>query len=241
MTMLLVHGAWHGAWCWQGITPRLEAAGVNVIAPDLPGHGTDSTPRNQVTLDAYADRVIAAISGRPDPITLVGHSMGGVVISAVAERVPERIARLIYACAFLPRDGEALGQLGAEDTGSALNAIIGRGSEPGTVSVDAAQAAGVFYQDCEAGDVANALAQLTPQPTAPLQTAISLSEERFGRCPRDYVLCTNDRAVTPEMQRTLLRRSPCERVVEFASGHSPFMAQPDAFADVLLNLYGSPA
>ena len=111
MTMLLVHGAWHGAWCWQGITPRLEAAGVNVIAPDLPGHGTDSTPRNQVTLDAYADRVIAAISGRSDRITLVGHSMGGVVISAVAERVPERIARLVYACAFLPRNGEALGQL----------------------------------------------------------------------------------------------------------------------------------
>ena len=236
MNFVLVHGAWHGGWCWHRLEPLLRAAGAHVQAPDLPGHGDDATPVADVTLEAYVDRVVAAVEAAPGPVELVGHSMGGVVISAVAERVPERLAGLTYVCAFLPRDGEVLGALGAEDRGSELNPLLRPTAEGDALLVDAAGARDVFYEGCDEEDVHAALAQLVPQALAPLQTPVALSEARFGCVARSYVLCSRDRAVTPTMQRTLLERSPCDPVIELATGHSPFLADAPGLAAALLDI-----
>ena len=105
-TYLLVHGAWHGAWCWQRVTPRLQAQGHTVLSPDLPGSGEDKTPIQDVTLKAYADRICAVIDGVPEPVVLVGHSLGGMTITQSAEYRPDKIKVLVYVCAFLLRNGE---------------------------------------------------------------------------------------------------------------------------------------
>ena len=238
MEFVLVHGAWHGAWCWEALVPVLEGRGARVATPELPGHGADTTPASEVTLDAYVDRVVAAVEAASGPVELVGHSMGGIVISAVAERVPDRVRGLTYLCAFLPRNGEVLGRLGAEDTESALNPAIRPGPVDGTLGVDETLAPDIFYQDCPDEAVRGALARLTPQPVAPLQTPVHLTDGAFGRVPRAYVLCTEDRAVTPTMQRTLIERSPCDPVLELACGHSPFIADPEALADALVSIAG---
>lgn len=235
MNFVLVHGAWHGAWCWHRLMPLLEAAGATVVAPDLPGHGADGTPATEVTLDAYADRVVAAVEACDGPVELVGHSMGGMVISAVAERIPDRLAGLTYVCAFMPRDGDVLGALGAEDEDTELNAAIRPGPEKGTVIV-APEVGPVFYDDCPEADAADALARLVPQPVAPLQTPVHVSEANFGRVPRAYVVCTKDRAVSPKMQRVLIERVPCDPVIELASNHSPFLSMPEELAKVLLQI-----
>ncbi|MCK4860953.1 MAG: alpha/beta fold hydrolase, partial [Rhodobacteraceae bacterium] len=101
---ILVHGSCHGAWCWRDVLPSLE----NAVAIDLPSHGEDTTPIPDVTLDLYVDAVITEINKHPEPVVLVGHSAAGVTIASVAERVPERISRLIYLCAYAPKDGDAL-------------------------------------------------------------------------------------------------------------------------------------
>ena len=92
---MLIHGAWHGGWCWHKVVAELSRRGHRVVAPDLPAHGDDSTTRELVTLEAYADRVVEHLDDVSGPVCLVGHSMGGMVISAVGERVPERIERLV--------------------------------------------------------------------------------------------------------------------------------------------------
>lgn len=240
MEFVLVHGAWHGAWCWHRLTPLLEAGGARVVAPDLPGHGDDRTPAAEVTMEAYVDRVAEAVDACDGPVELVGHSMGGMVISAVAERIPERIAGLTYLCAFMPRDGDVLGALGAEDEHAELNAAIRPGPEKGTLIV-APEVGPVFYDDCPEADAEDALARLVPQPIAPLQTPVHVSEANFGRVPRAYVLCTKDRAVSPRMQRVLIDRVPCEPVIELASNHSPFLSMPEALAGALLQIAGSRA
>src|ERR1700680_4689248 len=105
---LLVHGASGGAWCWHKLMPELERRGHRALAIDLPGHGEDKTPLAQVNLAAYAERVADTLKKLPEPAVLIGHSMGGMVISAAAELAPEWVRTLVYLCAYLPRDGESL-------------------------------------------------------------------------------------------------------------------------------------
>ena len=98
-TYVLVHGAYHGAWCYAKVVPLLEAAGHTAIAVDLPGHGDNLVPMADVTLDNYVDHVCDIIGAKDGKVILVGHSLGGLTITQVAERMPERIDWLVY----LPR------------------------------------------------------------------------------------------------------------------------------------------
>ncbi len=108
--IVLVHGAFAGAWCWEPVLPGLRAAGHEVEAIDLPGSGMDETPVEEVSLDAYANRVCAVLAGGR-PAVLVGHSMGGMVITQAAARCPEHVAALVYLAAFVPADGQSLMEL----------------------------------------------------------------------------------------------------------------------------------
>ena len=91
---VLIHGGNHGAWCWDRVVPLLEAKGHKVIAPDLPGHGKDKTPIQEVTLQSCVDKVCSVIEAQNEPVILVGHSISGVVISQVAEQIPTKIKTL---------------------------------------------------------------------------------------------------------------------------------------------------
>ena len=96
----------HGAWCWDDLIPELEALGHTARAIDLPSHGADKTPVAEVSLDSYARAIINAID---TPVTLIGHSMAGYPITAAAELAPEKINKLIYLCAYVPKAGMTLG------------------------------------------------------------------------------------------------------------------------------------
>ena len=113
-TFVMVHGAWHGAWCWYKLVPLLQSAGHTVIAPDLPSLGMDRTPLSQVSLDTWVEHICHVVDTASEPVVLVGHSRGGIIISEVAERRSDKIALLVYLAAYLLRDGESLTAGGAE-------------------------------------------------------------------------------------------------------------------------------
>ena len=104
-TFVLIHGAWHGGWCWDKVKPILEKNGHTVVAPDLPGHGEDKTPIADVSLAAYTERVCEILDQQSEKVILVGHSLGGLSISQAAELRPENIEILVYLSAFLLKDG----------------------------------------------------------------------------------------------------------------------------------------
>lgn len=236
MHWVLVHGAWHGSWCWQRVTEELHAHHVSWSALDLPGHGDDPSPRDSVDLEAYVEHVCRWIRELDRRVVLVGHSMGGAVITQVAERLPSYVASLVYVCAFLPRDGEALSALGKEDTDSQLNQAIRPGQEPGTVDVAPELATEIFYQDCRREDAEYSLGRLTPQPVLPLQQPVHTTAAGWGSVPRGYVLCRSDRAITPAMQRRMCERVPCHPVIEMDSGHSPFFSNPGSLVQSILQI-----
>lgn len=231
-TFVLVHGSFHGAWCWRHVIPRLVAAGHRAVAVDLPGRADDTRPSASLGYHDYVARVVDAVSAEPEPVVLVGHSMGGVVVTGAAERVPERLARLVYVCAFLPASGQSLLDLARSDDESRLMRHLVIDEQKGTHHVDGAGARDAFYHDCPDDDVAFACERLVPEPLAVVATPVVSSAERFGRVARHYLECTEDRALGPSLQRRMHAAQPC-RVTRLASSHSPFFAQPDALARAL--------
>jgi len=234
-TFVLVHGAWHGGWCWEKIAPLLESRGHRVLAPDLPGHGSDRTPIADVSLDAYAARVREVIAAQPEPVVLVGHSMGGIVISAAAERIPERIRTLVYLAAFLVGEGETLLAAGA-DPGSALVGNLVPSADGASVTVKPEVVVPAFYADCAPADAERARARLVPQASAPFTTPVLWTAARAGRVPRVYIACLRDRAISPAVQQRMYEARPCKSVLTLDTDHSPFYSTPEPLATHLAAL-----
>jgi pimeloyl-ACP methyl ester carboxylesterase len=229
---LLVHGSCHGAWCWRDVIPALEARGHAARAIDLPAHGDDPTPPADVTLDGYAAAIAHALEAEPEPAILVGHSAGGIAISMAAERAPRRIRRLVYLCAYALKNGESLAAVRRRAARQPLLPAIRRAKDGLTFTVDPALAPGIFYHDCPPDAVAYALPRLCPEPVAPQESPLRLTG-RSRALPRSYILCTDDHTIPPEAQRAMTADWPPGTVLPLASGHSPFLACPDALADLL--------
>ena len=239
-TFVLVHGAWHGGWCWHKVVARLEAAGHRAIAPDLPSLGADKTPIRDVTAHTWPDHVGRLVAAQAEPVVLVGHSRGGMVISQVAEALPERIATLVYLSAYLPRDGESL--LEAAQSGFNAGSLILPNmvmSDDGTAStIREAALREAFYGQCSDDDVALARLLLQPEAMAPLLAPLHITPQRFGSVRRVYIECLRDRALLPAFQRELQRQVPCQTVLSIDTDHSPFFSAPDTLAAQLISVAG---
>jgi pimeloyl-ACP methyl ester carboxylesterase len=232
-TFLLIHGAWHGAWCWYKLMPRLEKVGHTVIAPDLPSLGRDRTPVNRVSLATWRDYVCRIVDTSPEPVVLVGHSRGGIVISEVAEHRPKKIRKLVYLTAFLARDGQSLFELAgqAQDSLIAPNMVMSADKASCTVREDAIRDG--FYAQCSDEDVALARLSLLPEPTLPLATPVKITDANYGTVPRVYVECLRDRAITLPLQRQMQAALPCQEVFQLDTDHSPFISRVDELAALL--------
>jgi pimeloyl-ACP methyl ester carboxylesterase len=225
-TFVLIHGAWHGSWCWQKVKPLLENAGHKVVAPGLPGHGENrQKATEEVTLPDYVHCVIEVLDQQSGSVILVGHSMGGMVISQVAEYRPDKIKKLVYLTAFLLKDGKSMH---TEDE-----------PPPEPFSMPDADLKELFYGDCSDADFRWAKALLVPQPRAPVTTPLHITDENYGRVPRVYIECLQDGAIIPTWQKQMYTDIPCERVITMNTSHSPFISTAEDLTRNLLSLIPS--
>lgn len=232
-TFVLVHGAWHGAWCWYKLASRLRARGHTVLAPDLPGHGVDRTPIAEVTMAAYVERVVSVLDRAPGPVVLVGHSMGGAVVTQAAEERPDLVRHLVYVAAFAPGDGQSVLQLARADKDDRLGATMVFAADRKSITLKPETIRGSFYADCPDEDLALAQSLLVPQAAAALVGTMHLTDANYGRVPRSYVECTQDMAVSIGAQRAMPGRTGCRKIYTLDTGHSPFLAAPDPLAAIL--------
>jgi pimeloyl-ACP methyl ester carboxylesterase len=237
-TFVLVHGAWQGAWAWENIIPRLEAAGHRAVAVDLPGNGCDATAPAAVDLDLYARHVAGVIDGIAGPVVLVGHSMGGTAVAQACELRPERIALAIYLAAFLLPDGLSVLEFYARYLEPGMRGAHARVTytADGLLSaIDPAAAIDVFYHQADPAVAAAATRRLTPQPEGGRRSRLKLSLERFGQVPRVYIEATQDRSVHLPLQRRMQALTPCRAVYSLASDHAPQLSAPEALTRLLLD------
>ena len=235
-TFILVHGSMHGGWCWHKLVPLLEAQGHRVLAPDLPGMGEDPTPLSEVTLSTWAEFIARLSREAGEQVILVGHSRGGTVISEAAELAPQSMIGLVYLAALLlPAGQKAFEAAVAEEARNA--AETGQGASDGlSLRVEPAAARALFYNRASPEDAVWASAQLCPEPLAPNVVPLTVTRERWGKLPRAYIECLDDRAVPIELQRAMHAALPCDPVVTMDSDHSPFLCEPRALAGHLADI-----
>ena len=232
-TFVLVHGAWHGGACWDRVVPLLEQAGHQVHAPDLPGMGDDATPLSTISLQVWAQWLAAYLERLDAPAVLVGHSRGGIVISAASELAPERVAGLVYLAAFMLGDGESMvSSYQIDDPEAAQRAL--RFSDDGS-AVLLPEAAREWLYQLTPDDVADqAVSRLCAEPMWVHGQALSLSAERHGRLPRAYIETLRDAVFPLALQRQMQTRWLCDAVVALDTDHSPFYSAPQALAQALM-------
>lgn len=239
---VLVHGAFGGAWCWEPVTGPLREAGHTVGTLDLPGGGADRTPVDGITLASCAKRVCDVLASQPEPAILVGHSMGGVVVTQAASDCPEHVASLVFVAAFMPADGQSLLDLThlPEGEGDLIQANIVIEGEPPVAVLSAEATAAAVYNDCTSEQTAWAVARRRPQAVAPYATQVDVDESVLAAIPRSYVMTTRDRSLVPALQRRMIREHPCERVIELDADHAPYLSATDGLVAALLQLAGEP-
>jgi len=234
-TYLFVHGSWHASWCWHKITPRLEAAGHKVIAPDLPDHGRNEKPLAQVTMQDYMDLITSILDGEPEPVTLVAHSRHGIVASQAAELRPDRIRTLVYLAAYLVPSGETIVPLFQSDAESLIPGNLSIDPNNGSDTLQRHAYREALYHDCSDEDLALANALLAPEPSAPGNTPVQTTDANFGRVPRVYIELTRDRAVGWSLQKRMHDAIPCKQVLAIEASHSAYFSQPDQLTRAILS------
>jgi pimeloyl-ACP methyl ester carboxylesterase len=231
VTFGLVHGAYHGSWCWEKLTPELERRGHQALAVDLP------TEDPQAGAAEYAAAALAAFGGAGDDLVVVGHSLGGLTIPLIAASRPVR--QLIFLAAMLPRPGKTQEEILSADPDMILPGPAG-GAYRGPVGETRWRpeaAARWFYADCSA-EVAAWASRLRGQCWRITSEVTPLSA--WPSVPCAYVLGTRDTVINPAWSR---RAAPVVlevKAIELDAGHSPFLAAPTVLAQVLDQLAADP-
>lgn len=239
MNIVLLHGSWHGAWCWHKVIPHLQSHGHHVHVPDLPAHGRHwRFARGRTTLASMAAHVCETLDALDEPALLVAHSRGGIVASTVAELRPNKLAGVAYLAAYMLRNGERVADFFRKDKESLVSRSIRISKATLTDSLpDAAQRA-ALYADCADADVELARLLLTPEPSLPALTRLKLSEKNYGSVRRHYIELTQDRAVTIALQRQMIAASPCASVSSIESSHSAYFSRPEELANCIHAIAG---
>lgn len=229
---LLVHGSCHGAWCWRDLIPLLEAKGHTARAIDMPSHGSDPTPIENVTLDTCRD---AVLSGVGKDTIIVGHSWGGYPISAAANTRARNIRGLVYLCAYIPEDGVSMVDMRKRSPRQTIVDAIEKSSDGLSYSVLPEYVKALFYHDCPNEILRYALARLCPQAIAPQDTPIALTE-RFTQIPKAYIRTLDDRTIPTEYQETISMAASEGMRFTIDSSHSPFFSHPEKLAEILCEI-----
>jgi len=239
-TFVLVHGGWHGGWCWQKVIPFLEAAGHAVYAPTLTGlaeRASELSP--EIGLDTHIQDIVGLLVDKDlQGVILVGHSYGGMVITGVVDQVPERIAHLVYLDTFVPHDGEAM----VDVSPRLIRLLLRRQTRADGWRVDSQGTYGVTTEP----DRSWVLEKVTPQPLKTLEQPLHLKGPAIvSTKSRTYIECISGGFFSIPMQRLLAHivapraLPPTEagwRLRQLPTGHDAMITMPKELANFLLEV-----
>ncbi len=235
-TFILIHGSWHSSWNWHKVIPILEKQGHKALAIDLPGMGRDKTPIKEVKLQTTVQAICNLIDNLEDKVILVGHSKNGIVISQVAEYRPEKIEKLIYLAAYLIPNGKTQSDYSSQDINGVLKPYVTRYPELNAHTLQSEIYKEGLYHDCDENITELAKLLLSHETAESGITPLELTDENFGSVRRFYIECTEDKAVTPFIQKKMYTETVCEKVYSMQTSHSPFFSKPQELCTIFLEI-----
>jgi pimeloyl-ACP methyl ester carboxylesterase len=229
---VLVHGAWHGAWCWKHVLHGLLQAGHRAFAVTLDGVGERAHAlRPEITLDGHIADVRAVIDAEElHGAVLVGHSYAGMIITGIADRLVDTtvLSHLVYLDAVVPLPGESWSSQHSDETRTSRRRSI---AETGVIAPPDPSIFGLA-----GADHAWVARRMTPQPGAVYDAPLLFDASRASRWPRSFIDCTSPALATIAVMRKRVRESPGWNVVEIPTGHDAMISAPQALLSALLEV-----
>jgi len=229
-TFVLVHGAWHGGWCWSRVADTLKARGHHVTAPTQTGLGERSHPLSrEITMSVFVDDIVNHLRYEDlEDVVLVGHSFGGAPITGAADHVPERIRALVYLDAAIMEDGESWFSLLPPEIAASRHKMAEEATGGLSLPVGPVENFGVTRPE----DVAFVKSRLTPHPLATFSTPLELANLAGNDLPAHFITCT-DPAYVPAQGALERARERGWPISELKAGHDAMVVEPTATADLL--------
>lgn len=235
-TYVLVHGAWADESAWGFVRNQL-AVKANVVVVNLPAHGVELTPASQVTLNDYVKTVTDAINAQAGKVTLVGHSMAGIVVSQVAENIPTKIEKIIYVSAYLPQNGEDLLSLSAKDTESQVGKALEFNTDFSAATIKKEMIVPAVCADCPDFMKEVLVKYHHAEPAKPLGEKVTLTKDKFGSIPKYYIHTREDKAVGYGLQKKMVMdNGTIKKTFVMNTSHLPFVVQPREFVNILMGI-----
>lgn len=230
MNIVLVHGAWQGAWCWQRVLAPLRDAGHRVHTVSLSGVGERAHQLGpDIRLQTHIDDVKAVIECEElHDVLLVGHSYGGMVITGVADQIPERLASLVYLDAVVPEPGESWSSRHSPDIQVQRRALIAQHG-----SLPPAPPTGMGLSEADFAWVAR---RQRPHPGGVYDDPLHFDPQRVSALPRSFIDCNRPALLTVAVARQRVRQQAGWQVLELATGHDAMISAPQALVSHLLAL-----
>jgi len=229
---VLIHGAWHGGWCWDGVIRELEKAGYTAEAPTLPGH-SPKDDRSKVTFDAYLDKIVSVLNRQPRPVVLAGHSSAGFLLQAAAPKAADKIAHLIFLNAFILPNGKRQFDLVPPEASQGMTAAA-NASPDRSVPVMEDFVRNMLMAG-EPVEKQNALiSRLVPQPLALFTTPVSTKAFEKMDVPKTVVFCRGDASLPPGAYLSMAKGLGKHRLVEIEGSHEALFTNPSLVANGLL-------
>jgi pimeloyl-ACP methyl ester carboxylesterase len=231
---VLIHGAWHGGWCWEGVIRILKKSGHTVEAPNMPGH-SPGDDRSKVTFNSYIEKIIEVLKRQPRPVILVGHSSAGFLLQSAASKVSDKIERLVFHNAFILPDGMAQFDVVPPEIAEAMIAAA-KASSDNSVPVNEDFVRNVLMAG-ETKELQDALVKrLNPQPLALFTTKVSTGAFNRLTIPRTVLFCKDDASLAPGAFLGMAQTLGKFDLIEIPGGHETLFTKPEAVVQELIRI-----
>ena len=231
---VLVHGAWHGGWVWEGVIDALKAQGHTAEAPTMPGHNPEED-RSGVTFDGYVNHLVKVLRSQAQPVVLVGHSSAGFIMQAAVPQAADKVERIIFHNAFIMPDQTAQFDIVPPDVAQGMTAAA-QASPDNCVPVDEGFIRGVLMAGDPPEKVASLIAKLIPQPLALFTTKAATAAFAELDVPGSYLFCKDDASLPPGAYLGMAQALGKFDLVEIPGGHEMSWVNPEAFTQALVKM-----